>query len=216
LFFRSSVSLIFKTLKRSKKGNVSITVVVFTSSIMHRMKKNALSLTIIATISAVTVTVLCFGAISKSTMDENTKLMAPHDLNFKDRKQAKQFESKLQKAHIEVKKDYKEVTRGDILNDQVFQKSNMGNMKTLFVTNKQYGYDLKHHTDLTKATKIAQSIEPSIQSQGMIKQEMNESVGILLFVTSFLGLAFLVAAGCIIYIKQMDETEDEIPNFRIL
>ncbi|HJG67324.1 bacitracin ABC transporter permease [Staphylococcus cohnii] len=300
LFFRSSVSLIFKTLKRSKKGNVSITDVVFTSSIMHRMKKNALSLTIIATISAVTVTVLCFGAISKSTMDENTKLMAPHDLNFKDSKQAKQFESKLQKAHIEVKKDYKEVTRDDILNDQVFQKSNMGNMKTLFVTsnqyfndkavsgnkaklinlaagsgivkydlnkeiqlknshtetfkvigdsnkatfmsevsyggpvllvssdkyeqikqegketNKQYGYDLKHHTDLTKATKIAQSIEPSIQSQGMIKQEMNESVGILLFVTSFLGLAFLVAAGCIIYIKQMDETEDEIPNFRIL
>lgn len=76
---------------------MSITDVVFTSSIMHRMKKNALSLTIIATISAVTVTVLCFGAISKSTMDENTKLMAPHDLNFKDSKQAKQFESKLQK-----------------------------------------------------------------------------------------------------------------------
>ncbi len=25
-----------------------------------------------------------------------------------------------------------------------------------------------------------------------------------------------MAAGCIIYIKQMDETEDEIPNFRIL
>jgi bacitracin transport system permease protein len=41
-------------------------------------------------------------------------------------------------------------------------------------------------------------------------------MGILLFVTSFLGLAFLVAAGCIIYIKQMDETEDEMPNFRIL
>lgn len=35
LFFRSSVSLIFKTLKRSKKGNVSITDVVFTSSIIY-------------------------------------------------------------------------------------------------------------------------------------------------------------------------------------
>src|SRR5699024_11857569 len=80
VFFRSSVSLIFKTLKGSKKGNVSITDVVFTSSIMHRMKKNALSLTIIATISAVTVTVLCFGAISKSTIDENVALTAPHDL----------------------------------------------------------------------------------------------------------------------------------------
>lgn len=57
LFFRSSVSLIFKTLKKSKNGCVSITDVVFTSSIMYRMKKNAMSLTIIAIISAVTVTV---------------------------------------------------------------------------------------------------------------------------------------------------------------
>ena len=39
LFFRSSVSLIFKTIKRSKNGRVSITDVVCTSSIMHRMKK---------------------------------------------------------------------------------------------------------------------------------------------------------------------------------
>ena len=37
-----------------------------------------------------------------------------------------------------------------------------------------------------------------------------------MFVSSFLGLAFLVAAGCIIYIKQMDETEDEMSNYRIL
>ena len=40
--------------------------------------------------------------------------------------------------------------------------------------------------------------------------------GIFIFVTSFLGLAFLIAAGCIIYIKQMDETEDEIDNFKVL
>ena len=44
---------------------------------------------------------------------------------------------------------------------------------------------------------------------------LDESNGILIFVTSFLGLAFLIA-GCIIYIKQMDETEDEINNYRIL
>ena len=45
---------------------------------------------------------------------------------------------------------------------------------------------------------------------------LDESNGILIFVTSFLGLAFLIEAGCIIYIKQMDETEDEINNYRIL
>src|SRR5699024_12413379 len=32
-------------------------------------------------------------------------------------------------------------------------------------TNKQYGYDLKHHMDLTKATKISKSIKPSIQTK---------------------------------------------------
>src|SRR5699024_4454857 len=83
-------------------------------------------------------------------------------------------------------------------------------------TKQQYGYDVKHQSDLTKATKIAQSIDSNRQPKEMVKQQLNESIGILLFVTSFLGLAFLVAAGCIIYIKQMDETEDEIPNFRIL
>src|SRR5699024_475571 len=141
LFFRSTVSLLFKTLKKRKKGQVSINDVIFTSSIMHRMKKNALSLTIIAVISAITVTVLCFGAISKSTMDENTELMAPHDLNFTDSKQAKQFESKLKQADIDVTKDYKEVVRGDTLKDQVFKKSNMGRMDSLFVTSNQYFND---------------------------------------------------------------------------
>ncbi|MDR5649265.1 ABC transporter permease [Staphylococcus nepalensis] len=300
LFFRSSVSLIFKTLKRSKKGNVSITDVVFTSSIMHRMKKNALSLTIIATISAVTVTVLCFGAISKSTIDENVALTAPHDLNFTDSKKSAQFEHKLQQSNIDVKKDYKEITRSEVLEDQVFQKTSMSSIRDISITSneyfndkaisgnkaklinlaagsgvvkyelnkdiqlkghdketfeviddseetefmaqvsyggpvllvspekydalkhygedtkQQYGYDVKHQSDLTKATKIAQSIDSNIQPKEMVKQQLNESIGILLFVTSFLGLAFLVAAGCIIYIKQMDETEDEIPNFRIL
>ena len=50
----------------------------------------------------------------------------------------------------------------------------------------------------------------------MKTKAIDESNGILIFVTSFLGLAFLVAAGCIIYIKQMDETEDEINHYRIL
>ena len=34
--------------------------------------------------------------------------------------------------------------------------------------------------------------------------------------TSFLGITFLIAAGCIIYIKQIDETEDELENYTIL
>lgn len=38
----------------------------------------------------------------------------------------------------------------------------------------------------------------------------------MLFVTSFLGISFLIAVCCIIYIKQIDETEDQLENYSIL
>ena len=49
---------------------------------MHRMKKNAMSLTIIAVISFVTVTILCFGAISKANTDYMIQVSSPQDVNF--------------------------------------------------------------------------------------------------------------------------------------
>ncbi|MDW8569415.1 ABC transporter permease [Staphylococcus shinii] len=303
LFFRSSVSVIFKMVKNAKRGKVSITDVVFTSSIMHRMKKNALSLTIIATISAVTVTVLCFGAISKSTIDDNVALTSPQDFNFIDNKQAESFENKMKDAHIGFDKKYKEVSEVKMSKDTFFKEvgnPNMSKSDSMLITSnknfkdneitgnrakvvnmvapggfvqhnekgeivlqgqsqhtfkvigsekdvsfmsvisfggpvllvnddkyndlkqnasetrQQFGYNLKKQSEWKEANQIAKSVSPNIESQKMVRQSMDDSVGILLFVTSFLGLAFLVAAGCIIYIKQMDETEDEIPNFVIL
>ncbi|MEY8601175.1 FtsX-like permease family protein [Staphylococcus shinii] len=303
LFFRSSVSVIFKMVKNAKRGKVSITDVVFTSSIMHRMKKNALSLTIIATISAVTVTVLCFGAISKSTIDDNVALTSPQDFNFIDNKQAESFENKMKDAHIGFDKKYKEVSEVKMSKDTFFKEvgnPDMSKSDSMLITSnknfkdneitgnrakvvnmvapggfvqhnekgeivlqgqsqhtfkvigsekdvsfmsvisfggpvllvnddkyndlkqnasetrQQFGYNLKKQSEWKEASQIAKSVSPNIESQKMVRQSMDDSVGILLFVTSFLGLAFLVAAGCIIYIKQMDETEDEIPNFVIL
>jgi len=37
-----------------------------------------------------------------------------------------------------------------------------------------------------------------------------------MFIVAFLGLAFLITSGCILYFKQMDESEDEKPNYTIL
>ncbi|MBF7021172.1 FtsX-like permease family protein [Staphylococcus kloosii] len=301
LFFRSSVSLIFKTVKRMKKGNVSITDVVFTSSIMHRMKKNALSLTIIATISAVTVTILCFGAISKAQLGNQIASSSPQDFTFTQQKQADQFADQLKQHDINYKLKYKEVATPKMLKDDVLNApKTYSNVETMIVTSNKYfhdkdvkgnnaklinlgaigpemnpklnkdivlqgstkhafkvtsisettefsaetsfngpvllvsddqyndlkqhskdvrtqsGFDIVNHNQMTQAEKIAHKINPNIQSQKEAKKQADQSTGILLFVTSFLGLAFLVAAGCIIYIKQMDETEDEIGNFRIL
>ncbi|MNJ52738.1 Bacitracin export permease protein BceB [compost metagenome] len=37
-----------------------------------------------------------------------------------------------------------------------------------------------------------------------------------MFVVGFLGLTFLMTSGCILYFKQMDESEEEKPNYTIL
>jgi len=37
-----------------------------------------------------------------------------------------------------------------------------------------------------------------------------------MFIVGFLGLSFLVTSGCILYFKQMDESEEEKPNYTIL
>ncbi|MBF2757982.1 FtsX-like permease family protein [Staphylococcus sp. GDY8P57P] len=297
LFFRSSVSIIFKSLKKSKHGRVSITDVVFTSSIMHRMKKNAMSLTIIAIISAITVTILCFGAISKANTDYMIQTSSPQDINFTKSQSAQKYEQLLKQHHIQydtktlegsntklLKNDVlKSKTSNGIQNAGVIVMSDaqikgnhatitntqgplsgmvsvhtdndmtlQGQQKVTLLVNQKndnevipsnvsiggpvlkvspdvynklklkdqllhhYGFDIKHHQDISKAEKLAKKVSPTVALKSDTKQMLDESNGILMFVTSFLGLAFLIAAGCIIYIKQMDETEDEINNYRIL
>ena len=296
LFFRSTVSLIFKSIKHFKHGHVTITDVVFTASIMHRMKKNAMSLTIIAVISAVTVSVLCFATITQENSNNTFKSIAPQDFNLTTEKQAQLLKKQLEKNHIDyhtktyesispksvedkvltLKNDSKSMAIHNVLvpNDnlkgtdaiitntkntpgimevhinqtvtvkgkqqQTFKvtkedknkilpldlTSNMpaievsraefNKLKTADITHNIYGISLDHHQDMKQATHIAKSIDPNIQSQYEIKKNLDATNGILVFVTSFLGLSFLIAAGCIIYIKQIDETEDEIDHFRIL
>lgn len=296
LFFRSSVSLIFKTLKKSKNGRVSITDVVFTSSIMYRMKKNAMSLTIIAIISAVTVTVLCFAALSKSNTDQTLTSMAPNEFNVVATQDAKQFETKLSQQQITFSKNAYETITVDNVKDQVITLENgsdSGRTNSILSANNKltgnnaiitntkslpnvinihlnkdlvvkgtknetfrvtqedkgkvyplnlsfnspvvevspekyqqlktqnnvhtfYGYDIKQTSQKEKAQAIAKQFGDKVITYDEMKKEVDATNGILIFVTSFLGLAFLVAAGCIIYIKQMDETEDELSNFRIL
>ena len=93
---------------------------------------------------------------------------------------------------------------------------NYNALKTKNQLTHHYGFNIKHHSDLSKAETLAKKGKQNVVLKSENKKAIDESNGILIFVTSFLGLAFLVAAGCIIYIKQMDETEDEINHYRIL
>ena len=49
-----------------------------------------------------------------------------------------------------------------------------------------------------------------------MSNNQKQIMGLIMFIVGFLGLTFLITSGCILYFKQMDESEDEKPNYTIL
>lgn len=304
-FFRSSVSLIFKSLKRSKRGYVNVTDVVFTASIMHRMKKNAFSLTVIGIISAITITLLSFATISKANIENNVNGLAPHEFTYINEGEAQKLEAYLNAKNIPYYKvvqhvievpivhsdkalhkdvnslpiisdaevDKMDVNPGEITLVNYFKVSetfigldkgvtiDLGRkekhapleitetspynvlsyraalgrsvgiidhktfemLKATQIKDKdnppitQVGFDLKSAKDVVKVESANEQFNQMLpQSRTSLEKEQLAFSGMFLFVSGFLGVAFLIAAGCIIYIKQMDENEDEMANYQIL
>ena len=262
---------------------------MFTSPIIYRVKKNAFSLTVMTVVSAITVSVLCFAALSRSTLTNEVLLSSPHDVTLKNQKQANELAFKLNNRNIEHYYNYKEVVYAKVYKDHLFSEGvyrpkeitvtsdkyipnvstkkgqtdiiiPRGSLKDVVKTDKkrtrkginkvyfmsdvdrgrptlilndedyqkirehikeknivsQYGFDLKNKNDLPELEKLVSSINEDIETRSEAASEISSLTGILLFVTSFLGITFLIAAGCIIYIKQIDETEDELENYTIL
>ena len=83
-----------------------------------------------------------------------------------------------------------------------------------------YGIDLKNKDDVKKANDIFDSIAfqekdyNASQFQELKDRKMN--MGLTMFIVGFLGLTFLITSGCILYFKQMDESENEKANYTIL
>ena len=312
LLFRCSISLIFNTIRKYKKGMLSVTDVVSTSSIMHKMKTNALSLTIIAIVSAMSVGLLALSYVQYYNAEETARSTAPDDYIFVNKDANQQFKKALDAEHIQYKERNYGVTRyiiddrkvlknadettgkapnspstvakasefkdlklkddevaivgySDILdkvitvNDEGKMSYKMDNqthhlkMKSIskesylatIITynapvyvvsdhtfdqmkkhepknddlNQQYGVNLTNDKDVKKAEKIFSKVKSETDSSMSYYEIYNDSksgLGVMLFILGFLGIAFLLSTGCIIYIKQIDETEDETSNYIIL
>ncbi|QDR65841.1 FtsX-like permease family protein [Mammaliicoccus sciuri] len=312
LLFRCSISLIFNTIRKYKKGMLSVTDVVSTSSIMHKMKTNALSLTIIAIVSAMSVGLLALSYVQYYNAEETARSSAPDDYIFVNKDANQQFKKALDAEHIQYKERNYGVTRyiiddrkvlknadettgkapdspstvakasefkdlkleddevaivgySDILdkvitvNDEGKMSYKMDNqihhlkMKSIskesylatIITynapvyvvsdhtfdqmkkhepknddlNQQYGVNLTNDKDVKKAEKIFSKVKSETDSSMSYYEIYNDSksgLGVMLFILGFLGIAFLLSTGCIIYIKQIDETEDETSNYIIL
>jgi len=86
------------------------------------------------------------------------------------------------------------------------------------------GVNIQNERNLEEANDLFQSLNlnkwtgkwTGFESQLEISTYQKQGMGLNIFITGFLGLTFLVTSGCILYFKQMDESEEEKANYTIL
>lgn len=84
LFYKGSVSFIFHLIRKKKNGYLNIKEVLSLSSIMFRMKSNAVLLTVITTVSALALGLLSLSYISFYSAEKSAKLYVPSDFILTD------------------------------------------------------------------------------------------------------------------------------------
>ncbi|TYS64150.1 ABC transporter permease [Bacillus infantis] len=316
-FYKGSVSFIIYLIRKKKDGYLNVKEVLSLSSIMFRMKSNALLLTIITTVSALAIGLLSLSYISYYSAEKMAQDNVPNDFSFTVEDSAVRFRQELDSKNIDYREkrievvtasiDVKDIqgkkleemnfdtdkmdlpvisessagrkdldeneaiftgysdvlqrfmplkdsgkvklhtkekeiplnyiglekdyliplyyTRGGlqtaIVDDAVFEQLKAEMDPGLQAENNVYiGIDIKDPERLNDANEafhalqLGESGENDSQLDVMISQKSN--MGLIMFIVGFLGLSFLVTSGCILYFKQMGESEDEKPNFTIL
>ncbi|MDA1476893.1 FtsX-like permease family protein [Bacillus changyiensis] len=80
------------------------------------------------------------------------------------------------------------------------------------------GINLKSKDQLQHANELFAKVNQNDQHLSFLDtfNKQRSTFGLIMFIVGFLGLTFLITSGCILYFKQMDESEDEKPNYTIL
>ncbi|MEI3607689.1 ABC transporter permease [Pseudogracilibacillus sp. SE30717A] len=86
------------------------------------------------------------------------------------------------------------------------------------------GIDINSSSQLQEANTIFRDLKlykleggwEGSESRLEVNQIQKQSVGLTMFIVGFLGLTFLITSGCVLYFKQMDDSETEKPTFTIL
>ncbi|MGG3887682.1 FtsX-like permease family protein [Metabacillus fastidiosus] len=316
LFYKGSVSFILNIIRKSKDGYLNINEVLSLSSLMFRMKSNALLLTIITTVSALAIGLLSLSYISYYSAEKSAENNVAADFSITNTEDAERFEHALKENNIgysekrinviQVNANVKDISDirleglnfdPNIMTIALISDKNVKNIdvteeetvfagysdllqkfmalkdsgsiklhgKTEVIPQKYLGlknesiisayfrngglpvaivddtifHRLKNNIDkeIQKESSIYIGIniqeEKNAEKANTIFQEMNftnnsydsrleisnqqkQSMGLIMFIVGFLGLAFLITSGCILYFKQMGESEEEKPNYTIL
>ncbi|MCR8634826.1 FtsX-like permease family protein [Paenibacillus radicis (ex Xue et al. 2023)] len=319
LFYKGSVSFIFNIIRKRKQGYLNINEVLSLSSIMFRMKSNAVLLTIITTVSGLAIGLLSLSYISYYSAEKSAEMYVPADFSMTKLQDAEQFKEALQansilytdkiveviqaavnvekimdtnvgalnsnfnptdmilpviseqaldnihlsadqtlftrssgvlqkfmamkdSGSIELKGQYEVIPqqykRSDIdspvsgyftsgglpvaiVNETIFDRLkkdlNPSIQKASFV---YIGIEIKDKANVKKANELFREMGFSStrahDSQLEMSNNQKQNMGLIMFIVGFLGLTFLITSGCILYFKQMDESEDEKSSYTIL
>lgn len=318
LFYKGSVSFIFNAIRKSKGGYLSLNNVLSLSSIMFRMKSNALLLTIITTVSALAIGLLSLSYISYYSAEKSAEQSVPNHFAVGDQKDLAAFTQALTDEDIEFKKTERDVIQVNadlsdiigaslevsgqvdsssmiipVISDASVKGKDVSPGETLFtgysdaiqqfmaiqttgeielispkqsfkqkligldkeayvsyyyasgglptaivdqtvfdqlvqdldpkiqkITNVYHGIDIVDPIAMDQANQIFKDLGISEQTGNLSQTEMifnqKSNMGLMMFIVGFLGLTFLITSGCILYFKQMDEGEEEKPNYTIL
>lgn len=317
LFYKGSVRLILNVIRSKKNGYLNVREVLSLSSIMFRMKSNALLLTVITTVSALSIGLLSLSYISYYSAEKTAKNSVPAHFAITNVEDANKFKAALDANQIKHKDTAIEVVQvkanlQDILASNMdgllLDPSNMTipvvsdkdapfidltSEQTIFTgtndllekfmklkdsgqiqfsgqqvvipqtylgSEKQYmvswyfsnggqpvaivddsvfkrlkqdmnpaiqkessmyfGIDIENEAQLSEANQIFHDLgfdqNRAYDSRQNMENDQKNKMGLIMFIVGFLGLTFLITSGCILYFKQMDESEDEKPSYTIL
>ncbi|WP_431085802.1 FtsX-like permease family protein [Paenibacillus sp. 8b26] len=315
LFYKGSIRFISNIIRKSKGGYLNINEVLSLSSIMFRMKSNALLLTIITTVSALAIGLLSLSYIAYYSADQAAEDNVPSHFAMTNVPDAEKFKTLLQEHDIQYREKKIEVIQVSVntaqimetpleglnigadsmtlpvISDESVEATDVSPGQTIltgyndllqkFMSLKSFGpLDLKgkkeviHQqylglkkeyvipyyftagglptviVDETIFKRLKKDVNPEIQKKSSLYigiDMMNEdqikeadrlfkaanfndqqssrlemssnqkrNMGLIMFVVGFLGLTFLITSGCILYFKQMDESEDEKANYTVL
>ncbi|MFA1712011.1 FtsX-like permease family protein [Peribacillus frigoritolerans] len=317
LFYKGSVSFIFNVVRKKKNGYLNINEVLSLSSIMFRMKSNAILLTIITTVSALAIGLLSLSYISYYSAGKMAQSSIPTDFSMTDKGDADAFKEALSDSKIDYDAKVIDVIQVDVnvkeimetslegvnfdsdimtvpvISDESVKGINLAEDETLFsgyssmmekvislkdsgkielkgknevipqtymglkddtflsyyftsgglpvaivdqtifdrlkkdvnpkiqkVSSVNIGIDVKDEAELEKANDLFRKMNfkeehvNDSQLENFTNQKKN--MGLMMFIVGFLGLTFLITSGCILYFKQMDESEGEKSNYTIL
>ncbi|MZQ82405.1 FtsX-like permease family protein [Paenibacillus sp. 5J-6] len=317
LFYRGSVRMLLNVIRKKRNGYLNVREVLSLSSIMFRMKSNALLLTVITTVSALAIALLSLSYIAYYSAEKTAKNDVPAHFSIIQKEDADKFKAALDGRHIshsdtnieviQTKANIKGILAGNmnglmvdpssmmlsvisdvntpfynvtpeqtiftgtndllskfmsfkeagqielagqqrttpltylgskktslvswyftnggmpvaIVDDSVFQRLKQDLVPSLQKKSATYqGIDIVNGAELQTANQIFGELGLDIDDRGdsRLTSMLNQKnrMGLTMFIVGFLGLTFLITSGCILYFKQMDESEDEKPTYTIL